>query len=71
MSSDWQSTPLPSGGPLPQDDFAEAPLVVETEPQADGSDRALLYPPEVSDAEAPTHWLAAPESLLVSLDEVQ
>lgn len=71
MSSDQRSTPSPSGEPLPQDDFADAPLVVETEPQADGSDRALCYPPDVSDADAPTHWLAAPGDLLVSLDDVR
>ena len=57
--------------PLPQDEFSEAVLTAELEPTADGGERVLLYPRDRPDTDLATHWLAAPDSLLVDLDRIR
>ncbi|PSP86040.1 hypothetical protein BRC96_00445 [Halobacteriales archaeon QS_6_64_34] len=57
--------------PLPQEEFSEPYLTSELEPTSDGGKRALLYPEDRPGAEIATHWLAAPEELLVDLADVR
>ena len=69
MSS--EATAVQTRPPIPQDDFSDHLLTAELEPTADGGQRALLYPEDGSGPELATHWLAAPASILVELDDVR
>jgi|GEM_PF-1744351 hypothetical protein len=71
MNSEPSSSDIETRPPLPQDEFSEALLTSELEPTADGGQRALLYPDDRPDVEMSTHWLAAPERLLVDLESVR
>lgn len=71
MSSESSPSDIETRPPLPQDEFSEALLTAELEPTADGGQRALLYPDDRPDVELATHWMAAPEHLLVDLDSVR
>ena len=71
MGSEPSPSDIETRPPLPQDEFSEALLTTELEPTADGGQRALLYPHDRPDVEMATHWLAAPEGLLVDLDDVR
>jgi len=71
MSSESSQPEIETRPPLPQDEFSEALLTAELEPTADGGQRALLYPEDRPDIELATHWLAAPETLLVDLDDIR
>jgi hypothetical protein len=71
MTSESPRTETETDPLIPQDEFSDRLLAAEIEPTADGDKRALFYPEDRSGAELATRWMAAPESALVDIDDVQ
>ncbi|MFB6222087.1 MAG: hypothetical protein ABEH86_00225 [Haloarcula sp.] len=46
-------------------------LAIEREPAVDGGERAIVYPPGVSNAQVESNWAAVSAEILISLDGVQ